>query len=144
VGKGKIVGPDLMNVHKRRDEEWLQKFITSPKQMIQSKDPYAVKLFEENNKILMPDHALKKADIQNVLAYIKGQTTPVQKEVPKEIKAETKPEIVKPEATALGSASDYLAYSMLGICFILITFVLLLLYQISNAMKIQENKNSQA
>jgi hypothetical protein len=142
VGKGKVVGPDLIKVHERRDEEWLQKFISSPKKMIESKDPYAVKLFEENNKILMPDHPLRKTDIQNILAFIKGQSTPAQTEAPQVIKVETKPEIVKAELSTRWNTSDYLAYSLLGICFILISFVIILLYQISNAFKIKDNNNS--
>lgn len=41
IGKGKLVGPDLVNVQDRHTEEWLLKFIKSSQTMVKSGDKYA-------------------------------------------------------------------------------------------------------
>lgn len=48
-----LVGPGLSGVTKRRTEEWMDKWIASPKAVIESKDPTAVEL-RGGFKILMP------------------------------------------------------------------------------------------
>ncbi len=48
-----LVGPGLSGVTKRRTEEWMDKWIASPKAVIASKDPTAVEL-RSNFKIVMP------------------------------------------------------------------------------------------
>jgi len=72
IGKGKLVGPDLKGVTERREEAWLIKFIQSSQTMIKSGDKIAVKLFEENNKIPMPDNPLTDAEVKELLKYIKN------------------------------------------------------------------------
>ena len=81
VGKGKLVGPDLSGVNGRRNQAWLLSFIKSSQSMVKKGDPVAVKLFNEFNKIPMPDQNLTDAQIKDVLAYIgslspKSATTP--------------------------------------------------------------------
>lgn len=71
IGNGKLVGPDLKGVTTRRTEAWLVKFIKSSQTLIKSGDKAAVALFNENNKIVMPDHALTDAQVKSILAYIK-------------------------------------------------------------------------
>src|SRR5436853_1498318 len=54
VGKGKVIGPDLKDVDKRRpDKAWLHKWIKNSQSVVKSGDPYAVKIFNENNKTVM-------------------------------------------------------------------------------------------
>lgn len=72
IGKGKLVGPDLKGVNERHDKEWLHSFIRSSQTMVKNGDPIAVKLFEENNKIPMPDNNLTDEQIDNILAYIEN------------------------------------------------------------------------
>lgn len=72
VGKGKIVGPDLKGVTERRTEAWLLKFIKSSQTMVKSGDKTAVAVFNENNKIPMPDQNLTNEQIKDVLGYIKS------------------------------------------------------------------------
>lgn len=76
IGKGKIVGPDLKDVSTRRKEPWLIKFIRSSQTVVKSGDPVAVKLFNDHNKIPMPDQNLTDAQIKDVLAYIKSKSAP--------------------------------------------------------------------
>lgn len=75
VGKGKVVGPDLKNVHTKYDEKWLISFIKSSQTMIKKGDPKAVKVFNENNKIPMPDNKYTDAEIKDIIAYIKKTST---------------------------------------------------------------------
>jgi mono/diheme cytochrome c family protein len=54
VGGGRITGPDLKNVTQRKERPWLVKFLQDPKAMIESGDPYAVKLQGEARGVVMP------------------------------------------------------------------------------------------
>lgn len=82
VGKGKLVGPDLANVHLRHSEEWLKKFIRSSQTVIKSGDNYADSLFKAFNQVPMPDNpALTDENIKDILNYISinspaGQSLP--------------------------------------------------------------------
>jgi cytochrome c553 len=66
----KLIGPSLAGVTERRTTEWLIKFIRNSQEVIQSGDPIAVQLFEENNKIPMPPNPLSDEQILDLLAYI--------------------------------------------------------------------------
>jgi mono/diheme cytochrome c family protein len=70
IGKGKLIGPDLANVTQRRDRAWLLKFIHNSQEVIQSGDEYAIKLFEQHNKIPMPPSTYNDEQINAVLDYI--------------------------------------------------------------------------
>lgn len=78
IGKGKLVGPDLSGVHKRKPEDWLVKFIKSSQTVINSGDEYAKQQFEEYNKVIMPDAGLNDAEIKQVLDYIAMTETTTQ------------------------------------------------------------------
>lgn len=70
VGKGKLVGPDLLGVLDRRDEDWVKRFIKSSQTMVAEGDSLAITLFQENSFIPMPDQPLSDDEIQSVLEYI--------------------------------------------------------------------------
>ena len=71
IGGGKLVGPDLAGVNDKRPEDWLLKYIRSSQTLVKSGDKVAAALFEEFNKIPMPDQALSDEQIKKVLAHIK-------------------------------------------------------------------------
>lgn len=71
IGKGKLVGPDLKDVDTRYDATWLMSWIKSSQAMVKSGDKIAVQLFNDNNKIPMPDVALKDDEIKSILSYVK-------------------------------------------------------------------------
>ena len=77
VGKGKLVGPDLKGVQDRHTDAWLVKWITSSQSLVNAKDKDAMKLFQENNQIVMPDQALNSSQIQSILGYIKTGGEPI-------------------------------------------------------------------
>jgi mono/diheme cytochrome c family protein len=72
IGKGKLIGPDLKGVTQRKDRAWLIKFIHNSQAVIQSGDAYAVKLFEDHNKVPMPPFTYTDEQINAILDYIEN------------------------------------------------------------------------
>lgn len=70
IGKGRLVGPDLANVNDKRSQEWLVSFIRSSSGMVKNGDTEAVAVFEEYNKLLMPDNNFTDTQILSILNYI--------------------------------------------------------------------------
>lgn len=70
VGGGKLIGPDLSNIHQIRENDWLIKFIKSSQSLINSGDPLAVEIFNQYNKVVMPDQPLSDSEINSILDYI--------------------------------------------------------------------------
>ncbi|MEW5983167.1 MAG: cytochrome c [Acidobacteriota bacterium] len=54
IGGGRLTGPDLKEVTRRRDRSWLIRFIVNPKAVIDSGDPYARQLVQDARGVLMP------------------------------------------------------------------------------------------
>jgi cytochrome c2 len=77
VGQGKIIGPDLYNLHNRRSENWIKRFIKSSQSVINSGDETAVNLFNEFNRSVMPDQPLSNDEINEILLYIVDQSEKV-------------------------------------------------------------------
>lgn len=71
IGGGRLVGPDLAGVNDRRPEDWLLKFTKSSQTLVKSGDKTAMALFEEFNKVPMPDQVLSDNQIKKVLAHVK-------------------------------------------------------------------------
>jgi mono/diheme cytochrome c family protein len=57
IGGGRLTGPDLKDVTARKDRAWFVQFLQGPKAMIDSGDPYAVKLQQEARGVVMPNVA---------------------------------------------------------------------------------------
>ena len=55
IGKGRLTGPDLKDVHLKYDSTFLTKWIKSSQTIIKSGDPEAVALYEEYSEVIMPD-----------------------------------------------------------------------------------------
>lgn len=70
VGEGQRVGPDLANITTKRDEDWLIEFIRSSQSLIYSGDSLAIAVYEQYNKILMPDQPINRNETLEVLKYI--------------------------------------------------------------------------
>jgi len=77
IGQGKLLGPDLVDISKRQDKEWIKNFIKSSQTMIKNGDPDAVAIFEEFNKLMMIDYShLPDADIDAIIKYIDSFSKP--------------------------------------------------------------------
>ncbi|MEO6456226.1 MAG: cytochrome c [Ginsengibacter sp.] len=76
-----LTGPDLVDVDKRRNIEWLIQWIKSSQTVIKKGDKDAAELFEKFNKMPMPDQPdLADADIRDILAYIKIESANAPKD----------------------------------------------------------------
>ncbi|MBI3858542.1 MAG: cytochrome c [Planctomycetes bacterium] len=67
-GKGRLIGPDLAGVTKRRPRAWLSGWIKDPAEMI-SRDPEARKLYEEF-KSPMPTLRLSDREVEDLIDYL--------------------------------------------------------------------------
>lgn len=54
IGGGRLTGPDLKDITKRRETEWLIGFMQNPQAVVESGDAYAAKLVEESRGVVMP------------------------------------------------------------------------------------------
>ncbi len=54
IGGGRLTGPDLKDVSKRKDAEWLIGFMQNPRAVVDSGDAYAAKILEESRGVVMP------------------------------------------------------------------------------------------
>jgi cytochrome oxidase Cu insertion factor (SCO1/SenC/PrrC family)/mono/diheme cytochrome c family protein len=64
------IGPDLDGVGKRRQRAWLERWLKEPDRMIAEKDPIAIAMYNQYNKVPMPNLKLDPKDIREVLAFI--------------------------------------------------------------------------
>lgn len=76
----RLVGPGLANIQDKVTIEWFTKFVRSSQTLINSGDAAAVSIFEEYNKVIMPDQALSDAEINAVFEYIVSKS-PAKTEV---------------------------------------------------------------
>jgi len=72
LGGGKLVGPDLAGVTDRRDPAWLQRWILAPDRVLAEGDPIAQQLFQEFNKIPMPNLGLTQPEAEALIAYFQS------------------------------------------------------------------------
>ncbi len=73
VGANKIIGPGLKDVHTRRNEAWILKWVKNSQSVVKSGDPYAVKLYNDYNQTAMPSFALADEEIQAIFGYVKAE-----------------------------------------------------------------------
>ncbi len=70
IGKGRLVGPDLIGISEKRNQDWLISFIKSSTAMIKSGDPEAKAIADEYKGLLMPDNTYSDSQILSILEYI--------------------------------------------------------------------------
>ena len=68
------LGPDLLGVSERREINWLINWLRAPDQMLEKRDPIAMALFEQYNKLAMPNMRLTKLEAMDLLDYINNET----------------------------------------------------------------------
>ncbi len=118
----KKVGPGLKDVTERRDEAWLIKFIQSSQTMVKNGDKVAVKLFEENNKIPMPDNNLTEQEIKELLAYIKN---------PEAFEDQVEKVVVEADPNFLENEKSNLPKTTKGLFYISIVVLLLSIFDLT-------------
>jgi len=68
IGAGKLVGPDLADVTKRRDLQWIKSFISDPNQLFAT-DATAQTLLQQFT-LKMPNLGLSAAEVDALAAYL--------------------------------------------------------------------------
>ncbi len=78
--KQDLTGPALMDVHIKRKEEWIIKFVQSSQEFIASGDKDAQAIYAKFNTI-MPDHKdLSDDDVRNIIAFMEVESKRVKEE----------------------------------------------------------------
>jgi mono/diheme cytochrome c family protein len=135
----KMVGPALKNVYERREVPWLLNFISNSQKVIQSGDEYAVNLYNEYGKAVMPNFDyFADEEIKNILGYIKYQTdNPPQEEVASAAGVST-------EAGTGGGGgipSEYLTLIIVGFVIVLILILVVLILIVTVLTKFINQKD---
>ncbi|HVG17041.1 MAG TPA: cytochrome c [Chitinophagaceae bacterium] len=118
----KLMGPALAGVQERRSINWIISFVQSSQSLVKSGDKDAVALFNEFNKIPMPDHAdLSADDVKNVVEFIKSESkTSLAEKAPFE-----RPGKIRPNYTPLSITKDYGVFiGFFAVVFLLIVAML--------------------
>ncbi len=72
-----VIGPALKGVDKKHDEAWLIKWIKASQSMVKAGDAKAVEIFNEYNKVVMPNQNVNDAEIKAILAWVKAEESKV-------------------------------------------------------------------
>jgi cytochrome oxidase Cu insertion factor (SCO1/SenC/PrrC family) len=74
AGKAQVgmprVGPDLKDITERRPRAWLMRWIKEPDRMLAEKDPTALQIYNQYNKVQMPNLVLSMAEVNELLQFI--------------------------------------------------------------------------
>ena len=116
-----LTGPALGGLHERRSMEWIVSFVKSSQSMIKNGDKDAVAVFEQFNKIPMPDHPdLTDEHIASIVGYIKEASAAT------ETAPFAKPEKLRPANTPLNLQEDYAFFiaffAMVGLLVVALLF----------------------
>ncbi|MBT5078508.1 MAG: cytochrome c [Candidatus Marinimicrobia bacterium] len=76
IGGGRLTGPDLKNIHLRKDDQWIKDFIADPQAVINSGDQYAKKIVDDSRGVIMPKVAgLTSFITQSIVNLIKEESS---------------------------------------------------------------------
>ena len=122
---GKATGPELRGVADKFEAAWLHKWIRNSSDLIKSGDAQAIKVFEDNNKIVMSSFPqLSDADIDNILAY----TSEPKAEAPKAAAAAATEAV--PGAASEGGISNNIILGALALVMVILIVMLFLVNQV--------------
>ncbi|WP_434768441.1 SCO family protein [Pseudomonas triticicola] len=68
------IGPDLMGVTRQRDPQWLNRWIREPDRLLAEKDPIALQLYEQFERIPMPNLRLDESAVQSIIEFLADET----------------------------------------------------------------------
>ncbi len=74
IGLGDHIGPDLRGVIDRRDPAWLFRWIQEPDKVLAEQDPVVIQLFNEFDRVVMPNKKVDQAEAESLIAYIKRES----------------------------------------------------------------------
>ncbi|HEY1046346.1 MAG TPA: c-type cytochrome [Bacteroidia bacterium] len=125
----KVIGPALKDVHTRRSEEWLVKWIRNNEQLRKSGDKDAIAVFNEYNQVAMNNFEnLSEDQVKTLVTYFQEYKTPVKG-----------PEGPQDGAGKTSFYSDTTLYILLFLIIILLV-VLYILRRTKNSLKASYNE----
>ncbi|MEO5601035.1 MAG: cytochrome c3 family protein [Cyclobacteriaceae bacterium] len=132
----KLIGPALAGVTERAPSiDWIKSFIRNSSAVIASGDPYAVALFNANNKLMMTSFSsLKDPDIMNILGYIKAEAEKPAVAIP------APGTVPGASQAATNAAPEYLNLILIGMVIILILLVVILIFLLSAIKRFLDQK----
>lgn len=123
----KLVGPALKGINDRREVPWLLNFIKNSSKVIQSGDAYAVALYNEYNKTLMPSHEyLTDDEVIAMLAWIQAEG-----DKPAEVATADAGAAVAGGGEGGGMPSEYLTVILVALVIILVLILVVLFLLVS-------------
>lgn len=122
----KVVGPALKNVHTKRKEAWLIKWIKNSQALVKSGDAEAVAVYKENNESVMTSFEnLSDNEIKSIIAYIKKESeAPAQASV---APAATASSDTAATTTASSEVSDSLKTSINWLIIIILVLLVMVI-----------------
>ena len=127
----KMTGPALRNVAERHSVEWLHSWVKNSQGMVKAGDAAAVKVFEENNKAIMPSYPqFSDADIDNIIAYT-SEPLPVA----------TAPDKGAPTTAGATNDSGVSNVIILGALALVMVILVVMLFLVSSVLKKIANAN---
>lgn len=73
------IGPNLLGMFDRHEEEWLRRWIYEPDVMLAEGDPIATGLFLAYNKVPMPNMQLNELELDALMDYLRAEDRRVSK-----------------------------------------------------------------
>lgn len=130
-----IVGPGLQDVHKKKPLEWIIRFVRNSQDVINSGDEYAIELFNEYNKVLMPaQDDFSDDDIISIVAYIKYQSEQAGDVATVSSATEDVEEEEEEEREETSTSESYFTVVM-GLLFVLLLILVIVLLMIIPILK---------
>lgn len=128
IGNGKLVGPDLKGVDKKYDIKWLTKWVKSSQSLVKKNDQKALQIFNDNNKMIMPDQAVSDDEIKTVIAFISEETTKLEQPavaaaVPINVQVANSGSIQSNSNSSSGVSATTVIYILVGINVFLIAVI---------------------
>lgn len=74
IGHGDTIGPDLMDITKKRKRDWLTRIIQVPEDMLKEGDPLATALFNKYKKVVMPNLQVDDEGAELLIKFIERQS----------------------------------------------------------------------
>lgn len=123
----KSTGPALRGVAGKYEMSWIYKWVHNSSDLIKSGDAAAVKVFEENNKVVMTAFPqLSEGDIDNIIAY----TSTPKEEAPKVAGAAT------PGAEGVAPSEAGLSNNIiLGALALVMAMLVVMLFLVNNVLR---------
>jgi protein SCO1 len=76
------IGPDLLDISKKRAHGWLTRWLMEPDKMLAEKDPLATELLIRYNNLPMPNMRLSVKDAEALLDYIDEESSRIGPTIP--------------------------------------------------------------